>query len=1337
MKVDVDETHKEAKAVCTRQGSDLFMLNNDIEYDEAVHKLFPTKNIWIAYKTNDTSLDFIKRWANFEPVVIPDQPGCIVLDPIASKTRVADCDERHAFVCKRRACLQGYVSCDKAAKCIPMERMCDGNMDCDDTSDEFFNCSSKGYHSIHVNGTSSLNTGTLTAGNQKTWNLVAPIGRRIRIFIQSTTLAANLAFLDIYSGTPYMQEASLIKRFTGTVSSQYIYSTNNFLTINMYAQNVQSAVPAFNILYTSDLPDIFHGFKDLTASIIWEQLVFPYQNEMNKPAQLQLRWRITAPVGQLISYYLEKVDSSKPLQAEIMSGDWTLFMDHIYVSGTNTLEIVMKEVPSNTKLVYKTGCGQNVSHHSGMIISPNIMGVIPNNVMCSWTLDGGQRAGRGMSLKFYTNFTSDPRITPGSRSEDYITINADGKTVKNYTDRIYSSRNGLVVINLTSDAALNSNSFRIEFATDCPALNVSSETNKSNQGAVFEEDVELSCPTGHKFHLEKYSENRSLTLTCGKDQQWYIKEEKLVAIPECRVVYCGPPPKIENGYIVKATGATYNSTTMYSCAQGFTMFENKNATCDENGKWMNAPTCDSATCEALYDDMLLDGSWSIIAGNNFTNGNADFNTVVKFSCNSGFELIGPIRTRCTDVGWTHQNTPPSCARLPCTKPVVANGNLIGTLNPVYGDTLNATCNPGFRLSNSAPYLIVMCGVNQTFDIMATCVDINECNSGLSTCHVDTTTCENTEGNFTCRCRAGFNANNGTACTDILECDNNNGGCSHTCNEQQPNYKCSCPEGFVLFMQGGNEGFTARPSETGNMPGDVYLIGHTCVPKQCPSLPPLANGQYLTKDTVFHYNDSVEVHCNDGYFLTGRSSTDATIECQDNGRWNETLTCQARSCNMPVPPSNGVFNVNSVSFMQTVTLTCNLTETKQVSKSAVCVYISKAEGMRLAGDNLTCPGMMCSDPGTPGGMTQLATSYEIGAKLSYRCTRSGFEPTGPQNYTCQYDAGSGSAVWSYNLTSNPPSCQDTEKPKVTMCPNYSSDYFYAMGTVNFMTPNFTDNYGIKIFNRAGSSLRSGDVLSPSSSQINMSFIATDYDGNTETCSYTFNVYDKSVKPNITCPQVKTVTVTDQNGVSVNVSDWITVTDMPHHNTRLSFSPSVVTGTVANIGTSQEVTATARFTSGPNVNVDSHCKFLVNFVAGMCFKEQLFSDHNSVRNCLSNATGSLVCTSTCNSSYVYGDGATVKKFTCSGGNEWDYNFVDPANRFCLPIQSSDDTITTSVVYDFSTNNYNCNSQFASKVAPMLSTFATRLSTSCDGLSWTVEHTNTTLVTSSQYRDKFWFK
>ncbi|KAH3747221.1 hypothetical protein DPMN_181643 [Dreissena polymorpha] len=68
------------------------------------------------------------------------------------------------------------------------------------------------------------------------------------------------------------------------------------------------------------------------------------------------------------------------------------------------------------------GCGQNVSHHSGMIISPNIMGVIPNNVMCSWTLDGGQRAGRGMSLKFYTNFTSDPRITPGSRSEDYITV---------------------------------------------------------------------------------------------------------------------------------------------------------------------------------------------------------------------------------------------------------------------------------------------------------------------------------------------------------------------------------------------------------------------------------------------------------------------------------------------------------------------------------------------------------------------------------------------------------------------------------------------------------------------------------------------------------------------------------------------------------------------------------------------------------------------------------------------------------------------------------------------------------------------------------------------------
>ena len=75
----------------------------------------------------------------------------------------------------------------------------------------------------------------------------------------------------------------------------------------------------------------------------------------------------------------------------------------------------------------------------------------------------------------------------------------------------------------------------LSILSDCPALNVSPETIKSSDSTYFDETVKLDCPTGYKFHLEKYSENRSLTLTCSGE--WYIGNDALVAIPECRSKY--------------------------------------------------------------------------------------------------------------------------------------------------------------------------------------------------------------------------------------------------------------------------------------------------------------------------------------------------------------------------------------------------------------------------------------------------------------------------------------------------------------------------------------------------------------------------------------------------------------------------------------------------------------------------------------------------------------------------------------------------------------------------------------------------------------------------------
>lgn len=66
--------------------------------------------------------------------------------------------------------------------------------------------------------------------------------------------------------------------------------------------------------------------------------------------------------------------------------------------------------------------------------------------------------------------------------------------------------------------------------------------------------------------------------------------------------------------------------------------------------------------------------------------------------------------------------------------------------------------------------------------------------------------------------------------DIVECDTDNGGCSHNCTNSPGSYTCSCPTGYLLYEEDGFQGFYIPQGETGIMEGDVYHINHTCVRK---------------------------------------------------------------------------------------------------------------------------------------------------------------------------------------------------------------------------------------------------------------------------------------------------------------------------------------------------------------------------------------------------------------------------------------------------------------------------------------------------------------------------
>ena len=62
--------------------------------------------------------------------------------------------------------------------------------------------------------------------------------------------------------------------------------------------------------------------------------------------------------------------------------------------------------------------------------------------------------------------------------------------------------------------------------------------------------------------------------------------------------------------------------------------------------------------------------------------------------------------------------------------------------------------------------------------------------------------------------------------------------------------------------------------------------------RCPSLTTVANGVYLTNQTMFHYRDNVTLHCMDGYYITEHMETTVseTTLCNSAGVWTKNLTC---------------------------------------------------------------------------------------------------------------------------------------------------------------------------------------------------------------------------------------------------------------------------------------------------------------------------------------------------------------------------------------------------------------------------------------------------------------
>ncbi|KAI8498127.1 hypothetical protein Bbelb_240710 [Branchiostoma belcheri] len=248
--------------------------------------------------------------------------------------------------------------------------------------------------------------------------------------------------------------------------------------------------------------------------------------------------------------------------------------------------------------------------------------------------------------------------------------------------------------------------------------------------------------------------------------------------------------------------------------------------------------------------------------NGFVYGRKSYGDVVNFTCEPGYKLVGKSSLTCLSDG-TWNGILPTCTavRCPSLSPPL-NGFMTGSNS--YGDVVNFTCESGYKLVGTSSL---------------TCLSDGTWNGKSPTCTA-------------------------VQCPILLPPLN---GFMTGSNSFGDVVNFTCEPGYKLV---GTSSLTCLSEGTWN--GILPTCTDTAV--QCPSLSPPLNG-FMTGSNS--YGDVVNFTCESGYKLVGTSS----LTCQSNGTWNgKSPTCTAVQCPILSPPLNG-FMTGSNSFGDVVNFTC--------------------------------------------------------------------------------------------------------------------------------------------------------------------------------------------------------------------------------------------------------------------------------------------------------------------------------------------------------------------------------------------------------------------------------
>ncbi|XP_019627140.1 PREDICTED: CUB and sushi domain-containing protein 3-like, partial [Branchiostoma belcheri] len=439
-------------------------------------------------------------------------------------------------------------------------------------------------------------------------------------------------------------------------------------------------------------------------------------------------------------------------------------------------------------------------------------------------------------------------------------------------------------------------------AVQCPARAAPANGAVSPTGAVsYPNGVTFTCDSG-------YTLNGVATLTCQADGTWSNP------VPTCQAVQCPARAAPANGAVSPTGAVSYPNGVTFTCNPGYTLNGAATPTCQADTTWSNpVPSCTPRPCPALT--APTNGALSPL-------GPHAFPTVVTFTCNPGYVRSGAADTTCRADG-TRSNPVPTCTVGQCSTLTAPANGAISTTATSYNTVVTFTCNSGYVLNGATS---TTCQANGAVSPTGTVPYPNgvtfTCNTGYTLNGVTAPTCQ-ADGTWsspvptctrktTVQCSAlTAPANGAVSPTGAVSYPNGvtftcnpgytlNGVATPTCqadgtwNSPVPTCQTrTCPArpapangavsptGAVSYPNGVtftcNPGYTLDGAATPTCQADGTWFSPvpTCTPTGAVSFP---NGVTFT--------------CNPGYTLNGV----AAATCQADGTWsNPVPTCQAGNC----------------------------------------------------------------------------------------------------------------------------------------------------------------------------------------------------------------------------------------------------------------------------------------------------------------------------------------------------------------------------------------------------------------------------------------------------------